>query len=239
MRPIIGMNNYVAEGLFNEEFYHQVPRFYGEVLDKSGACVIQFPLVKNSENIERYISMIDGLLIPGGEDVDPVEYGENPHPRLERTVPKRDEFEIALLKEALKQKKPIMTICRGMQILNVVLGGTLYQDILSQHKDAMPHLQSAAFFNPWHKVEIEKGSILHGIYGDELRVNSGHHQALKDVSDKLKVVAKAPDGIVEAIESNIDGQFIIGLQWHPEMMYEKDEKHAKIFKYFVDHIKNN
>lgn len=234
VRPIIGMNNFSPDDGFQPGPYHQVPKYYAQALDKSGACVVQFPMIRNSENITQYINMIDGLLIPGGEDVAPVQYNEEPHLNLQNVNLTRDEFEMALIKEAMKQGKPILGICRGCQILNVTLGGTLYQDIPSQKENCLQHVQKSAYYERWHKIKIEKGSDFHKLFGDELYTNSVHHQAIKDLSDKLKVVAKTSDGIPEVVESNMEGQFLMGVQFHPEMMYEKYPELIKVFEHFVE-----
>lgn len=239
MKPVIGVNGYINGEAFADSPYNMLPRYYTQLLHKSGACPIEIPLGEDCENVEQYVNMVDGLLMPGGDDISPTWYNEEPHSTLAGVILKRDQFEIALILEALKQNKPIFGICRGLQMLNVALGGSLYQDIPTQHKGAMQHTQNAVYYERWHKIKISEDSLLHTIYGREEFVNSVHHQGIKNLSDKLKAVAFANDGIIEAVESNIPGQFIMAVQWHPEMMYEKYPEQAKIMEYFVTVCENN
>lgn len=177
----------------------------------------------------------DGLLLSGGVDVSPLTYGEQPHARLGATIPERDRFELALIAEARRRELPVLAICRGIQMLNVAYGGTLYQDLPSQFPGAIQHDQASARHVLSHHVEVAAGSRLAGLLGDAgtIGVTSFHHQALKRVGEGLAVVATAPDGLVEAVEAT-DHPWIVGVQWHPEMSHPLDPAATSLFAGFVD-----
>lgn len=160
--------------------------------------------------------------------------GEQPHPKVTRTFRKNDIYESATIHAAIQQGKPILAICRGIQILNVSLGGKLYQDIPSQTANEICHYQdSAARGEMTHSISIMQDSNLCNIVGKtEMYVNSYHHQAVREIADGLRVAATAPDGIIEAVESE-DGR-ILGVQWHPESLCAVCEEHAKIFTNFIE-----
>ena len=175
-----------------------------------------------------------GLVLTGGPDVSPLSYGEQPHPKLGPTLPDRDRFELALIAEARRRELPVLAICRGIQILNVAYGGTLYQDLPSQVPDAMQHTQASVRQQVSHHADVSEGSRLAGILGRSGRigVTTFHHQALKDLGKGLRVVATAPDGIIEAVEAT-DHPWIVGLQWHPEMSHPVDPAAMDVFRGFV------
>lgn len=176
----------------------------------------------------------DGLLLTGGPDVSPLAYGEQPHPHLGPTLPERDRFELALIAEARRRDLPVLAICRGIQILNVAYGGTLYQDLPSQLPAAIQHTQASVRQQVSHHVDVADGSRLAGMLGRSgtVGVTSFHHQAIKDLGEGLSVVATAPDGIVEAVEA-VDHPWIVGLQWHPEMSHPVDSAAMDVFRGFV------
>jgi len=181
-----------------------------------------------------------GLMLTGGDDVAPAHYGEPTHPAVVEVEPERDEFEIALVREARRRDLPIFAICRGVQVLNVAFGGSLVQDIPSQvsgalqHKLSVPPHQSYALA---HEVWLEKDSLLGALLrdrlsdGDSCEVNSRHHQAVKQVASGFRVTATAPDGIIEAIEDPA-ARFCLGVQWHPENFWRTGEFRA-LFEGFV------
>jgi putative glutamine amidotransferase len=173
----------------------------------------------------------DGLLLTGGDDLAPSRYGEPAHPTVVEVAPERDEFEIALVKEARRQGMPIFAICRGIQVLNVACGGTLVQDIPSQVGTSLNHafkVPPHTSFEYAHEVWLENDSLLSRLLqerlngSDSLSVNSRHHQAVKDVAPGFRVVATAPDGVVEAIEDQA-ARFCLGVQWHPENFWRTGE----------------
>ena len=188
-------------------------------------------VVEHGTPVAAALEGVGGLLLTGGEDVAPALYGEEKHAATVEVAPERDAFEIALVKEARRIGLPIFAICRGIQVLNVAFGGTLVQDIPTQMPSALPH----AFTTPPHKafdyahdVWVDTNSLLAKLMAERLNgsdscaVNSRHHQAVKDVAPGFKVVATAPDGIIEAIEDPA-AQFCLGVQWHPENFFRTGE----------------
>jgi len=204
------------------------------VAEAGGVPVILPPIAEAAEEMVRGI---DGLLLTGGSDLNPSYYGEEPIPELGATLPERDAFEIAVLKHTLERGVPVFGICRGMQVLNVVLGGKLYQDLSSQlHPDLIAHRQQMPKWQWTHEVEVEAGSEVAKITeAIDLRVNSYHHQAIKDLADDLLAVAHASDGVVEAVESHdLSERWLVGVQWHAESMRDgQSPEHRNLFKAHV------
>ncbi|MDQ3945588.1 MAG: gamma-glutamyl-gamma-aminobutyrate hydrolase family protein, partial [Actinomycetota bacterium] len=163
-------------------------------------------------------------------------YGEEPLPGLGVTIPERDAFEIAILRHVLERGVPVFGICRGMQVLNVALGGTLYQDLPSQLEDgSIAHRQQMPKWQWTHEVEVDTGSDVAKIMETtELRVNSYHHQAIKDLAEPLVAVARASDGVIEAVESgDLSERWLVGVQWHAEAMRDAGPEHRNLFKAHV------
>ncbi|MEJ8544705.1 gamma-glutamyl-gamma-aminobutyrate hydrolase family protein [Brevibacillus borstelensis] len=226
-KPVIGItgafvkHNASMEGVYVHQDYHKS-------VAAAGGIPIVLPFIDPEMALET-VALCDGLILSGGEDVDPLYYGEEPHLQLGPTMPLRDEVEIALVKHALARQIPLLAICRGVQIMNVALGGTLIQDIPSQVSQPLQHSQRVERSRDTHWVAIEKGSRLAEILKeDKIRVNSLHHQALKDVASELRVVAKASDGVIEAVE-HTGSAFAIGVQWHPESMAASNPLMHKLF----------
>ena len=218
------------------------PHDVKEAFIKLGAIplIIAFPddVSKVDQLAQDYVQLIDGLMLPGGPDVDPTFYGEEPHPKIGMTLYQKDRFEIALIKAALAADKPIFGICRGIQIMNVAMGGTLYQDLESQYPEMkIQHPQATLGQFATHHVELTAGSKLAKLYGQStIKVNSRHHQAVKAVGKGLKVTAVAPDGVVEGMEST-DTDLFLGVQWHPENMWQQeDPQQLVVFQDFLDRI---
>jgi putative glutamine amidotransferase len=189
---------------------------------------------------EGALDGIDGLMLTGGGDVDPALYHETPDATIVPAESGRDDFEIALILEARRRQIPILAICRGIQVLNVAAGGSLYQDIPSQLPGAGAHSLEVPAHEPYelaHEIWIEKDSLLsrlmrERIVDDGCEVNSRHHQAVKQIAPGLKVTATAPDGVIEAIEDPA-AIFCLGVQWHPENFFRTGEFRA-IFEGFLD-----
>lgn len=240
-KPIIGISASMIyeekDELFLGDKYSCVAYSYIDAVYKSGGIPVTLPILKDVSAIREQVKLLDGLILSGGRDVDPHFYGEEPLEKLEAIFPERDVHEIALIKAAIDLKKPIFAICRGMQILNVTCGGTLYQDISYAPGEHIKHYQIGSPYQATHSIKIDKHSTLFRM-ADKLeveRVNSFHHQALKKVADRFKIVATAPDGIIEAVEyENEKSPFIIGVQFHPEMMYDKSTFARGIFKKFIN-----
>jgi putative glutamine amidotransferase len=180
-----------------------------------GASLLVTP-AHSPATVECLMALADGLLLSGGEDVAPEHYGEEPHPFLGQTNPLRDRMEFQALGCALRRDIPVLAICRGMQLLNVCLGGTLYQDLPSQRPGEIVHEQEAPVGHRWHHASVAAGSRLERIFGsDELMINSFHHQAVKQLGRGLRPLAWAEDGVIEAVES-VEHPWVFGVQWHPE-----------------------
>ncbi len=218
------------------------PHDVKEAFIKLGAIplIIAFPddVSKVDQLAQDYVQLIDGLMLPGGPDVDPTFYGEEPHPKIGMTLYQKDRFEIALIKAALAADKPIFGICRGIQIMNVAMSGTLYQDLESQYPELkIQHPQATLGQFATHHVELTAGSKLAKLYGQStIKVNSRHHQAVKAVGKGLKVTAVAPDGVIEGMEST-DTDLFLGVQWHPENMWQQeDPQQLVVFQDFLDRI---
>ncbi len=176
---------------------------------------------------------IDGLLLTGGHDVDPALFGEEPEEGLGEITPERDVLEMSLTRAALDMDMPILAICRGIQVLNVAAGGTLYQDIRRQVPGAKKHRQDAPRWYPTHEVRLRDGTrIASAACASSIRVNSFHHQAVRELGENMLMTGEARDGIIEAIESAVH-RFVVGVQWHPEMMYETDGVARALFSAFV------
>ena len=229
MKPIIGITSITAF----DEAYHSQRVTYSQAIWNAGGEAILLPTNPDKSNCAQIVSMLDGLLVPGGPDIDPSLYNEDILPECDVFCRYEDEYDMELIKEAVKQNKPILAICRGMQIVNVLYGGTLYQDIPSQYKTEIQHQRIVKGLEIYHTATLDKDSRLAQILGawEDIRVNSSHHQSVKDLANGFKIVGKAPDGIVEAME-NEDGS-ILCVQWHPERMQD-EEVYRKLFADFIE-----
>jgi putative glutamine amidotransferase len=200
---------------------------------EAGGIPFIIPLNNVKDVMKVQLENVDGLILSGGHDVNPLLYGEEPNQKLGDIYNKRDNFDLELIKLATEMKKPILGICRGHQILNVSGGGTLYQDLSLIHGCYIKHDQRSNPEQPTHTVEVLKESDLHSVLVDEAITNSFQQMSLNKVAEGFKVVARAKDGIIEAIERE-EGPFAMGVQWHPEMMSKYNEKMGKIFKLFIE-----
>lgn len=234
-KPIIGItsSHEKENGLRN---YHRttVSIDYTKGVIEGGGIPIVIPTTGDIEIIKEQLNLIDGLILSGGPDINPIYYGEDFKEKIGVISPERDDNEIKILKEFLKTEKPILGICRGHQLLNVYFGGTLYQDLSYFEMEPLKHRQDLYPELEIHNVAIEKNSILEKLYGESIRTNSFHHQAINKLGEGFKVIARSSDGIVEAIEK-IDHKFCLGIQWHPEMMVARGNKDMiKIFKLLIE-----
>lgn len=212
--------------------YIDLTRAYSKAVATAGGLPLVIPITSDVEDIEHYLSLVSGLLLPGGVDVDPLLFGEEPEPGLGEVKPELDNFHIKITKLALNKSLPILGICRGAQILNVVAGGTIIQHI-EPVEGILKHKQNSRLFHPTHSVKAERGTLIESILGSSFTVNSFHHQAVGIPGKNLKVSARAKDGVIEAIEM-IGYPFAVGVQWHPEeMLMGEDRTMAPLFSSFV------
>jgi putative glutamine amidotransferase len=237
-KPIIGIVgniSYETEGVMIGEERIYVMKPYVESVLKAGGVPVVLPIVLDKDTLKKQVEKVDGILITGGQDVNPLLYNEEPIEKQGGITPDRDWYDIEVIKYAYSLKKPILGICRGIQVMNVALGGTLYQDISQIPTAYIKHSQKAKPDLPTHTVEIKEGSRLYNILGKTIAVNSFHHQAVKEVAEGFKIVAQSKDGVIEAIELEKEDYFVVGVQWHPELMaYKGNEKMLEIFKQFVE-----
>lgn len=231
-RPVVGIacGQFVTPGGVART---GVAREYIRAIEAAGGLPLLLPLVEAEELLSETLERLQGLLLVGGGDVDPQRFGEEPVSGLGEIDPERDAFEIGLARLALERDMPVLGICRGIQVLNVSAGGTLYQDIPSQVPRAIKHQQDAPRWYPCHEVRLESESRLATIFqADCLRVNSFHHQSVKVAAPIFRVSAKARDAVVEGIESR-EHRFVVGVQWHPESMVERYPIQRLLFAAFI------
>ncbi|MEP7344444.1 MAG: gamma-glutamyl-gamma-aminobutyrate hydrolase family protein [Gemmatimonadaceae bacterium] len=204
-----------------------------------GATPILVPLLDDEPEALRDIyDLLDGILLPGGVDVDPARFGEAPHPKLGRIDPARDRVELQMTEWAIQDHKPVLGLCRGLQVINVALGGTLYQDLESQVPEGIKHDYYPTFgferTHLAHEVALATDSRLrHLMELDRIPVNSMHHQGIKTLGRELVASAVAPDGLIEAVESTEEDHFLVGVQWHPEVFELTDSHTRHVFRSFI------
>ncbi|BDZ29609.1 gamma-glutamyl-gamma-aminobutyrate hydrolase family protein [Lactiplantibacillus sp. WILCCON 0030] len=237
-KPIIGVapgTLAVDSEMFPGRQRDYVNQVYLRSITDNGGMPLILPVTQDKETIERYVGLIDGLLLCGGQDVDPLTYGEEPLEKLGGIDPKRDAYEIALIKAVHAAHKPILGICRGIQILNACYGGTIYQDLsyMPAGQGTIKHLQAQLPAYGMHHVTVTAESKLAHFLGQtKLAVNSFHHQALHKIAPGFRVVATAPDDVVEAIEADAGG-LRLAVQWHPEEMQQVTPVMARLFAKFI------
>jgi putative glutamine amidotransferase len=232
IQPIIGVaanERRDAGGEMGHMAISYNPSGYIKAVQIVGGLPIMIP-IGDPMNAKRYVSMIDKLILAGGQNVAPEFYGEVETIKSNDYNRQRDAFEIALINEAIKQDKPIIGVCRGMQLVNVALGGSLHQHTKNHWQD-LPVNQTS------HDVSIQKHSSLEKIYGLRAHVNSFHHQSLKQVAPQLEVIAQSiGDHVVEAVQSIDPNLRILGVQWHPDFMYNVRDEDLAFFRYAVYHL---
>jgi len=198
---------------------------YYEAVERSGGVPVVLPNTRRTELVDKFLSIVDGLMISGGNDVDPEFYGERKKTNNLSLTRERDFFEIALVKKAKVKRVPILAICRGMQLVNVALGGSLYQDFSFEKKFSDHTLEGSACYHKRHPVIIQKESRLFQIIGKKkIMVNTSHHQMVKKIAPRFVVSAwSEKDKVIEAIEPE-DDHFLLCVQWHPELMKDRCSK---------------
>ncbi len=212
---------------------------YFLALTKLGAVPWMIPLLDEDEATLRQIhERLDGLFLAGGVDMDPETYGQEREPGCGAIDPARDRVELTLTRWAMEDGLPILGVCRGMQVINVAAGGTLHQDCATDLPEAIRHdyFPTAGYARDYlaHEVRLVRGTRMHDVYGqEEIRVNSMHHQAVDVLGDALVASGCAPDDLVEALEGSGDA-FLMAVQWHPEMLVERDAGTRRLFERFLD-----
>lgn len=212
MAVIIG----ICGGLDYQENNIYLRRTYALAVEKAGALPLILPPLKDQRNIPDLLAVVDGLVLAGGGDINPYYIKEDPYPALGKVDPERDRCELALARLAWKDRKPVLGICRGMQVMNIALGGDIYQDLVLKEGDLLQHEQKSPPWNISHKIEISTALA----YLSKERfwpVNSLHHQGVRKLAPDLKACAKSSDGLVEALMAE-DKRYYLGVQWHPEWL---------------------
>lgn len=240
MKPIIGILSNVTmpddnDGSAVEKTF--VNSSYINAIIRSGGVPIIIPVNTDENNIKEQVKLCDGILITGGIDINPLLYKEEPSKEMGSFNPDIDEFDMIAINLAMKNETPILGICRGIQVINVALGGTLYQDLSLKEGCYIKHMQESKKYVGTHSIKIVENSILHDILGTDTIVNSYHHQCIKEVGKNLEPIAYSKDGIIEAIQMK-DKKFVVGVEWHPELMIDYDEKMLNIFKKFINACDN-
>ncbi|WP_332697124.1 gamma-glutamyl-gamma-aminobutyrate hydrolase family protein [Halalkalibacter lacteus] len=236
-KPIIAISSSI-------EFHNNIPSVllhekYIHAVIEAGGIPIVIPMGIEGM-FEHLVAQCDGVILSGGEDIDPHYYKAHPHPKLQKTNGKRDKMEIELVQIARNQQKPILAICRGVMIVNVALGGTVIQDIETSIPNAINHSQKAARSEATHNIQIDKTSRLYQIFKlAKIRVNSMHHQAIDELAPTLRKAAVAPDGVIEAVEGKSESTLLLGVQWHPEEMASEDRSMTHLFKEFIAECLHN
>ena len=231
-KPMIGILPLVD---MERESYWMIPG-YMKGIEAAGGIPVMLPLTTDYKIIQRLVENFDGFLLTGGQDVSPKLYGEEILSECGQINQQRDKMEQILIKQVIELDKPMLGICRGIQILNTVLGGTLYQDLPMQYSSEIDHHMMPPYDRVVHKVILNEEAPLYSILNvKEIGVNSYHHQAIKDLSEKLKIAAVSEDGIIEGVYMP-GKKFVLATQWHPELSYLKDENSMKIFNAFVNAI---
>ena len=242
-RPVIGIPTQTLQSI--DRIPEDLPdswvmnRRYFDACVSVGAVPWMVPLLDDDpETLRAVYDRLDGLFIAGGVDMDPGSYGEERHELCGRTDLPRDAVELAMVRWALEDGKPVFGVCRGMQVINVAAGGTLLQDC-SLFDGAAKHdyFPGAGWARDYlaHDVTLAEGSRLHAAFGGaEAKVNSMHHQAIRRLGDGLRVTAFAPDGLAEAVEGTDPEHFLVGVQWHPEMLIDTHDGTRRLFEEFIE-----
>lgn len=221
-----------------DRFY--LGRHYSEAVEAAGGAPVHISLIPKFEYINAVVDGLDGVLLPGSDsDVDPLRYGQQPHPALGLVQTIKDETDLMVIEAAERRRIPLFAICFGMQVLNVSRGGSLIQDIRAQVPDAIKHEQGVPRDRPSHRIKILENSKLSHIGGTlDALVNSHHHQAIESVGADLVATAWTNDGVIEAMEDPRPDRFVVAVQWHPELGWENDALSQQLFKSLVTEAAN-
>jgi putative glutamine amidotransferase len=233
VRPVVGITAWpsaVAQG-FTDVPVQAVPDDYLEMLGAAGLAALLIPVIGPADSAADLVDRVDALLLTGGGDVAPERYAAQRRPEASGIDDRRDAVEIELVRLARRRGLPILAVCRGIQLLNVALGGTLTQDLPTGDPPRPGHMVRQSWNGAAHRVAVEPGTLLYRLLGPEVTVNSLHHQAVETVAPGLQVAARASDGVIEAVE-NTGTRFVVGLQWHPEMLGSEHASFA-VFQQFA------
>lgn len=228
-RPVIGICP-----LFDEkrDSYWMLPG-YMKMLEAAGAIPMMLPLTTETKMLDYFLETCDGFILTGGQDVTPAVYGQEKTELCGVTIPERDEMDAYILKSAIAEDKAVLGICRGHQLINAALGGTLYQDVAAQHDAPINHRMQPPYDGVEHEVALVPGTPMAAVLESEtIGVNSCHHQAIRDLAPCLAVQARAADGIAEAVYMP-GKRFVWGVQWHPEFAWKVSEPNRKIVAAFL------
>lgn len=211
---------------------------YVTALEAAGLVPLIIPPLTDKGAAAAILDSVAGLMLTGGGDIDPARYGERRHEKVSNVNVARDATEVALVEEARRRRTPVLAICRGIQVLNVALGGTLVQDIPSQCPGALAHDEDTPRNSRSHDISVEPGSLIANAIGTgSCSVNSFHHQSVKGLGEGLKVTARSPDGVIEGIESEGEDWWVLAVQWHPEEMTDSPEPWDRgLFRAFAEKL---
>ncbi len=217
-----------------EKDCYRLKSSYCEIVSLLGGIPLILPY-RVKEDVNEVISIADGIILTGGNDPDPLLFGEEPVPELGKIEPLRDKLEVSLVEKAVQKNIPLLGICKGFQILNLALGGNIIQDINREVNENIKHMQEAPKYHPTHSIYTKNNKIANEIFSGskQLKVNSFHHQGIREVTDPLKALAESPDGLIE-MASDEEGN-LLGVQWHPEKLNDFTAG-KNIFEYFIEHI---
>lgn len=232
MKPIIGLLAEVDADKKNGLNYS-----YSAAIEAAGGIAVLLPYTESEATLSDYTALCDGFFFTGGADIDPKHFGEQIHPACGQIYEHRDALELSIFPLALKSGKPILGICRGLQLINVALGGTLYQDLPTEYAVTLSHRQTEPATAPSHGIKILKDTPLHALIGKEYMTgNSFHHQAIQTLGKGLSVTARAEDGVIEAVTYEGDS-YLRAYQWHPERLCTSDADNLRLFEEFIGKCK--
>ncbi len=234
MRPVIG----IFAKITNTDKQSELKYDYAKVIERAGGLPILLPYVENDDTLDQFIKICDGFMFSGGVDVAPSYYGEETKPTCGKIDVFRDELEFKAIDKIIKTQKPIIAICRGMQLINVYLGGTLYQDIPTEIPSEINHRQpTTEKYLATHDILIKENTPLSEIAkSQKIKGNTFHHQSIKKLADGLVLTATADDGVIEGYYLPTH-KYLMGYQWHPERLYELDKANENILKSFINACK--